>query len=62
MIQDYRNQGIPFLGMNGNEGLKINSQKDQKKLKDQQRDNSQIKNFFHEPCVTDFFYRQKSNR
>lgn len=62
MIQDYRNQGIPSRNLQGNEGLRINSEQEVRKIENKQQANNNIKAFFNEPCVTDYFYRNKANR
>jgi hypothetical protein len=62
MIQDYRNQGIPSQTMQGNERLSINSAGELNKVVNQQKVQTNSKNYFNEPCVTDYFYRNQASR
>ncbi len=59
MIQDYRNQGIPSHNLQLKEGIRFNSENELKKIVNQERVNTHSKSYLEEPCVTDYFYRNK---
>lgn len=60
MIQDYRNQGVPSFINKSNEGQKMNLQ-NQSSIKNGQQSSTADQSFYHEPCVTDYFYRKRNN-